>query len=148
MDPRLSARLLLFDDSSRLVLIRRTRPGQTSYLTTPGGGISHGESLEEAATRECAEELGAVVIIGPTAYVGYTEAPTLSIQTFFLSRIERFDPSLRTGREFSETDRGEYETVHVDWSDPEQIATLRPEELHVVLRDHGAYLARKAIELL
>ncbi|MBA2755265.1 MAG: NUDIX domain-containing protein [Chloroflexia bacterium] len=145
--PRLSARALLFDDSGRLVLVRRSRPGQASYLTTPGGGVEPGESLEAAAARECGEELGAEVIVGPTAYVRYVGAPVPGIQTFFLSRLERVDPRLRTGHELSEPERGDYETVHVNWSDPEQIATLQPEELHAVLRDHGAYLARKATGL-
>ena len=59
---RRSARVLLFDDQGRLVLIRRTRPTGETYLTTPGGGVGPDETWEVAAARECAEELGAEVL--------------------------------------------------------------------------------------
>jgi hypothetical protein len=36
---RRSARAILFDDAGRLLLIKRTKPGQAPYWTTPGGGI-------------------------------------------------------------------------------------------------------------
>lgn len=36
---RRSARAVLIDSQDRLVLIKRTRPGQLSYWTAPGGGV-------------------------------------------------------------------------------------------------------------
>jgi 8-oxo-dGTP pyrophosphatase MutT (NUDIX family) len=62
MRRRLSARLLILDDAGRLLLFRfvhKTGPlaGQ-DFWATPGGGVDDGESLEQAAVRELAEETG------------------------------------------------------------------------------------------
>lgn len=57
---RRAARAILIDDRDRLVLIRRTKPGQVSYWTAPGGGVEDTDaSVEAALHRELAEELGA-----------------------------------------------------------------------------------------
>jgi ADP-ribose pyrophosphatase YjhB (NUDIX family) len=49
----------LIDDDGRLLLIKRTKPGQAPYWTTPGGGVEDtDESVEAALQRELAEELG------------------------------------------------------------------------------------------
>lgn len=61
---RRSARALLLDDDGRLVLIKRTKPGQFPYWTTPGGGVEPGESTTGALERELDEELGASASIG------------------------------------------------------------------------------------
>ncbi|MGH3869561.1 MAG: NUDIX domain-containing protein [Pseudonocardiaceae bacterium] len=52
---RRSARALLLDDDGRLVLIKRTKPGESPYWTTPGGGIEPGESTTGALERELGE---------------------------------------------------------------------------------------------
>jgi 8-oxo-dGTP pyrophosphatase MutT (NUDIX family) len=57
---RRAARAILIDDQGRLVLIRRTKPGQAPYWTAPGGGVEDADgSVEAALHRELAEELGA-----------------------------------------------------------------------------------------
>ena len=44
------------------MLIKRTKPNQRPYWTTPGGGIEESdESVEAALQREPIEELGAEV---------------------------------------------------------------------------------------
>jgi 8-oxo-dGTP diphosphatase len=50
---RLSAYALLFDDNSRLLVIRHR-----GLLFLPGGGVDDGETLEEAVYREVLEEVG------------------------------------------------------------------------------------------
>ena len=146
--PRPSARVLLFDDQGRLVLIRRTRPGGETYLTTPGGGVWPDETWEAAAARECAEELGAEVAIGPivwatTALVSGAE----SVQRFFVARLVSLDERQRTGHEFSEPWRGTYETLRVSLDDP-ALDEFRPTELVSILRARGRGFAPEAAALV
>lgn len=57
--PRLCAVTALFDGEGRLLLGRHAEdPGEGSWVL-PGGGVEAGESVEEAALRELAEETGA-----------------------------------------------------------------------------------------
>jgi 8-oxo-dGTP pyrophosphatase MutT (NUDIX family) len=146
--PRRSARALLFDDDARLVLIRRTRPGGETYLTTPGGGVESAESWEAAAARECAEELGADVVIGPMTWSLTSAAPGAgSVLRFFLARLVGLDERRRTGHELSEPGRGTYETLLVALDDP-VLDELRPTELVPVLRERGRQLAQEAAALV
>jgi 8-oxo-dGTP pyrophosphatase MutT (NUDIX family) len=62
MRRRLSARLLILNEAGRLLLFRfvhKAGPlaGQ-DFWATPGGGVEDGETLDQAAVRELAEETG------------------------------------------------------------------------------------------
>src|SRR5450759_4880798 len=60
------ARVLLFDEQERLLLLFDPDPVQGGYWYPPGGGIEPGESPEQAARRELVEEVGlAVTELGP-----------------------------------------------------------------------------------
>ena len=61
--PRPVARVLLFDEAGRILLLYEAESG--GYWYTPGGGIEPGETAEEAALRELREELGLAVDLGP-----------------------------------------------------------------------------------
>ena len=108
------------------------------------GASSSDESYEAAAARECAEELGATITVGPVGFVSYGTEPSFNIQYFLLARLDSIDPDLRTGHEFSEPERGEYATVHVDPGDEHSLASLRPGILIPILVSHGRYLAAQA----
>jgi ADP-ribose pyrophosphatase YjhB (NUDIX family) len=54
---------LLIVDDDKILLIHRLRDGREYYII-PGGGVEEGESLEEAAHREAAEETGLVIELG------------------------------------------------------------------------------------
>ncbi len=62
MRRRLSARFLIVDGANRLLLFRFVhRTGALAgqdFWGTPGGGVEDGETLEQAAVRELAEETG------------------------------------------------------------------------------------------
>jgi 8-oxo-dGTP pyrophosphatase MutT (NUDIX family) len=46
---RRSARAIAIDDEGRLVLIKRSKPGQEPYWTTAGGGVEDSDASIEAA---------------------------------------------------------------------------------------------------
>ncbi|MBX3490442.1 NUDIX domain-containing protein [Parvibaculum sp.] len=81
MRPRPTARVLLFDTTNRLLLIRMHDPAvggadgavlRDAYWVTIGGEIEPGETPEEAARRELAEETGLTdARLGPNVW--YTE---------------------------------------------------------------------------
>lgn len=66
---RRSARVLLFDPSGDVLLIRfraQVEGRSVSFWVTPGGEIEAGEEPEEAAARELFEELGLrLPLVGP-----------------------------------------------------------------------------------
>jgi 8-oxo-dGTP pyrophosphatase MutT (NUDIX family) len=55
--PRRAARLLVIDPHSGAVLLFQYEDGGRRWWATPGGGLEGGETFEEAALREAAEEL-------------------------------------------------------------------------------------------
>jgi len=97
--------------ADRLVLIKRIKPGQAPYWTTPGGGVESTDvSLEAALRRELQEELGAEA--DRFAQVFLYTAPAgegVSVQHFFACRLLRLNEDARTGQESAEPSRGGYQ---------------------------------------
>ena len=62
MRRRLSARFLILNDAGQVLLFRfvhkRGPLAGQDFWATPGGGVEEGETLEQAAVRELAEETG------------------------------------------------------------------------------------------
>jgi 8-oxo-dGTP pyrophosphatase MutT (NUDIX family) len=57
--PRLAVRIILLDDTNRLLLVRfEDSSRQVSWWAAPGGALKPGESHEEALKREILEETG------------------------------------------------------------------------------------------
>ena len=62
---RRSARLLILDPDGRLLLFRYDDGREPPFWATPGGQLLPGETFEQAAARELAEETGFAAPIGP-----------------------------------------------------------------------------------
>lgn len=128
-----TARAILLDahphsGAPRMVLIKRTKPGQEPYWITPGGGVEPTDAtVVEALHREIDEELGAKVTDVVPAFVDtvpFEDEPApgepepgsgLKVQHFFVCRLASMDPSRRHGPEVDEP-RGEYEIVRIPFT--------------------------------
>jgi 8-oxo-dGTP diphosphatase len=55
---RKASRLILLDSERRVLLFRHRRDNGETFWAPPGGGLESGETFEQAALREAAEELG------------------------------------------------------------------------------------------
>lgn len=140
---RRAARAILIDHHERLVLLRRTKPGQQPYWTTPGGGVEDTDpSVEAALHRELAEELGAAVVVSRVFLFG---SPP-DVQHFFLARLATLDESARTGPEFADPSRGRYDVDRIDLRGDDLVSVdLRPTELKdFVLANREALLTEVA----
>lgn len=58
--PSVTVDCVVFDDSDRLLLIRRKHPPFAGQFALPGGFVDYGETTEAAARRELLEETGLV----------------------------------------------------------------------------------------
>lgn len=65
--PRLAVRAILIEDD-RILLAHFVDAGGPWYVI-PGGGVQHGETLEEAFHRELYEEIGARAEFGAVAFI-------------------------------------------------------------------------------
>ncbi|WP_433064467.1 NUDIX domain-containing protein [Dactylosporangium sp. CS-033363] len=113
---RQSARAILLDDRSRLLLIRRTRTDRPVYWSTPGGTVEPADAdLESTMRRELLEELGATA--GPARLVFSTtrtfDDGTAALQHFFVCRLLTLDLSRRNGPEFAKPDLGGFDLERI-----------------------------------
>jgi 8-oxo-dGTP pyrophosphatase MutT (NUDIX family) len=117
---RRSARAILIDDEGRLVLIKRTKPGQSPYWTAPGGGVQVTDATPEAALRrELAEELGAVVgDVSRVFQISGNLDGAVRDETVYLGRLRAFDLTTRHGPELDDPGRGSYEIERIDLTGP------------------------------
>jgi 8-oxo-dGTP pyrophosphatase MutT (NUDIX family) len=66
---RSAAKAIIVEAGKLLVLKMEGVPGEGPWYALPGGGQKAGETLEEALRRECLEELGLEVEVGPLRFV-------------------------------------------------------------------------------
>jgi 8-oxo-dGTP diphosphatase len=65
-----------FDDSGRLLLVKRANPPAQGLWSIPGGRVEPGESAEIAVVREVLEETGLSVTIVREVGTVYRDAPS------------------------------------------------------------------------
>lgn len=99
-EPRIereAARVVLLDPEGRILLQEFQVDAGRSLWMTPGGGLSPGETREEAAIRELREEVGHTAELGPCIWTRLSEfsfrgIPYRQSERFFLARAEQFEP--------------------------------------------------------
>ena len=89
---RRSARLLIVDPDGRMLLFRYEDGREPPFWATPGGQLLPGETFEQAAARELAEETGFDAPIGPlvrtreAAFAAGDVGPARWVEHYFLVR--------------------------------------------------------------
>ena len=142
---RHSARAILIGDEGRLVLFKRTKPGQIPYWSTPGGGVEESDaSLEAALHREIAEELGAEAsAVTPVFLHSFHSDSGFTVQHYYVARLTKLDLSARHGPEFQDPSRGRYDVERIAlFGDGLAALDLRPPSLkQFILANREALMA-------
>jgi 8-oxo-dGTP diphosphatase len=125
--------------ADEIAVIERRRDGRLYYVL-PGGGVEPGESIEQAAIREAAEELGVrVVLRGLVATVELAGPDRDSRQHYFAAEIVEGEFGSGEGLEFAE-DRdlaaGTYRSTWLSLDDASS-RTVHPRALLEALRHKG-----------
>ena len=98
---RQAARAVVLDPADRILLVRFELPTRTVWAT-PGGGVDHGETHEQAIVRELAEEAGLEEVeLGPWIWTRTHVFPFESgrwdgqQERYVLVRTPAFEPAPR-----------------------------------------------------
>lgn len=127
---RLTARVLLFDTEGRILLMLGRLPGrppESASWFTVGGGFDPGETLEQAARREIAEETGFTEVeLGPVVWL--REGVGILTDGERVIFKEHYVVARCAGGEPSREGWADYETELIDdirWWTLEEVATAQ-----------------------
>jgi ADP-ribose pyrophosphatase YjhB (NUDIX family) len=125
MKLRTSAKAVILHEGR--VLLTRCVDDRGEWYCCPGGGQQPGETLAQAAQRECLEETGAIVGVGEMICVlEWHDMPnaTHSVETYFVC-------SLEPGGNIGQGQAPDHMQVGVDWIPTAEVhgIDLRPAEL-------------------
>jgi 8-oxo-dGTP diphosphatase len=116
--PTLAAAVVLFDPDGRVLLVHQTYGGCRWGL--PGGRLEPGESPQQAAVREVAEEAGVDVTLDHLVAVYSLRSRRHGLRFIFRGTIRRGDPQPGSDGEISEV--AWFEVDHL----PENITNTAP----------------------
>ena len=100
---RRAVRVILVNEADQTLLFEDSDPGlpEFRWWVVPGGGMDPGETEEQTAVREVAEETGCVLsaadLLGPVArrhvVHGYSDQVLEQDEAFFVARVASFEVS-------------------------------------------------------
>jgi ADP-ribose pyrophosphatase YjhB (NUDIX family) len=127
-------RAILITPAGSMLAIRRDRPGRDRYWVLPGGHVEPEDPDREAALRrEIREEIAGEPEIVSLLHV---MAEPGERQYFYLARISAWSFTDRTGPEFAEPGRGNYQLDEIPLTeDGFGAIDLQPEPVAALLRD-------------
>jgi len=147
IEERTAARLVLLDEAKRILLFLHNDGHGRTFWATPGGGLEPGETLQQAAVREAAEELGVetadlVQLWSGHARFKFANRAVSQTETFFLV-TQQVD---LTRLELGELHRVEG-IIDVRWWSLDEIqksdALIFPADLVDKLREHLPALGKR-----
>lgn len=127
-------------ENSKILLIKRVKP-EIVYWVIPGGGVENNESIEDALRRECLEELGVDVKVGPPVFEMFSQ------KTENIGQKEFFCPCVITDGKLGLGSGPEYQKntgysgqYIIEWVDIKRLLSynLKPEEIKKFI--HKKYL--------
>ena len=113
-----SANVAVFDDTGRLLLIRRTDNGNWAM---PGGAMDPGERMAECAVRETEEETG--ILCEVTGFIGMYTDPGHVIHYTSDDECRQECSFVFRARALQREPRPSNESSQVVWVPPEEAAT-------------------------
>lgn len=125
-------RAILITPAGTMLAIKRTKPGRDPYWVLPGGHVSDSDDcLEAALAREIREELAAHIESPLLVHVLERETER---QYFYAARVTSWLFADRTGPEFSEPGRGQYELEEIPLTrDAVASLNLKPDAISAFL---------------
>ena len=131
------AAVILTDEAGKILICKRGEGGSCAFLWEfPGGKVEEGERPEQAAVRECKEELGLDITLGPAyASLDYSYPDKDIHFTFFNGRVTGGEMEVRVHEEacwVAPAEMKDYNFCPADVALVERLAWERQIELPVM----------------